>query len=657
MRKAEDRIFDEDNPDMSKSDMEQFLDLDDTDEIGLLRLPECIQKRDDLKMEEPLLPAVVNHQTMISPNLAGIRNELPLDPTTSDDLQCHDTDEKLTESLKETAASMMMAIEQEKLEPLDATIRVDVPVLDFSVVEPEWCKLRGDTSAMFKSIPRESGVLFDGTRWSRKLVADSHLNWRPWTSHDPRLAVEEPIGDAKLLATFLEPPEGESVLTSSDFVRKAPGLRILDDNGEDDEEELQTTIAPLQAPQGDWMTLIKKRKLLLDDNESKQKPGSARHGDEFRGRIRTSGAPGRLLVQEEEGAAATLLDNYLEMHIPKKTRIEHSPFFKRAESAADDGSQSLKKRRNKGIRQPTKESRPLKKTPEKATMQSDVPTTQLERLMVCPDIPHSDKPLKMIVAVNIPRRLIGHLERLSPGLQMIDRDYNAHNSSVWIPGSVRRADVASAIADEADLIPSPSTGIVLTTLIKVRQKPVLGAKRKTAHLTSRVESIAARYERLVILVSEDNKLDESMNDMSASDAAAFAGFQAFAATLPAETMVVYVGGGVETLAKWATAIAARYAAGSYQLQEFLREDETNWELFLRRAGMNTYAAQVVLGMLKGPDGEPLINHERAYGLPAFIKMSEEQRYAMFGGVLGRKVLARVGRVLDASWTGDIRRQA
>lgn len=651
LRTAEDRIFDEDSLDLADIDIEQLAGFDDACDVHLRLLPDAVQKPDDLKVEEPLLTAAVGDQTLLSPNFGELRNELSLDDTTVDALQCQPADEELAESLKEMAASVMMELEQEKLEPLDATIRVNVPVLDFSVAEPEWCKFRGDTSAMFKSIPREAGVLFDGAKWSRKLVEDSKLNWRPWTSQNPRPAVEEAVGDAKLLAPFLEPPEGEAVRTSSDFVRKRPGLAILDHVLNDDEEELQCSNPLPQTPQAEWMTLIRKRKLLLDGNDSRQNSHSkeTRHRDKSRGSVRTHGAPGKLLVQEEEGAAATLLDNYLEMHAPKKMRIEHSPFFNKTDSTAAEGSKYPPKRRDSGSDQPDVSA-------AKATLLPDVGTAELGRHMVCPELPLSDKPVRMIVAVSIPRGMIRHLEQLIPGLHMLDRDYNAHNSSVWIPGSICRSEVASAIAYEADLIPSPSTGIILTTLIKLRQKPVPGAKRKTAHLASRVESVAARYERLVVLVSEDNKLDESMNDMSASDAASFAEFQASAATLSAETTVLYVGGGAETLARWAAAIAARHAAGIYALQDYLREEETHWELFLRRAGMNPYAAQVVLGMLRASEGEPSINHERAYGLPAFVKMPEEQRYDMFEGVLGgRQVLARVGRVVDASWEDGVGR--
>lgn len=121
--------------------------------------------------------------------------------------------------------------------------------------------------------------------------------------------------------------------------------------------------------------------------------------------------------------------------------------------------------------------------------------------------------------------------------------------------------------------------------------------------------------------------------------------------------VVYVGGGAETLARWVAALVCdeyNYhmkgeAAG---VRDLLLPVETYWEVFLRRAGMNAFAAQVVLGKLKVPDGQVAVGGARGevYGLPLFVMMPRERRIVLFEEVLGgRKVLDRVSEVMDEPW--------
>ncbi|KAB5536077.1 hypothetical protein GE09DRAFT_340321 [Coniochaeta sp. 2T2.1] len=644
LREAEKRIFDGEGKEiLSNTDLEKYLDFGDADEVTLALPSGLIQKRDDLEVEPPLLPNFIDEQPPPSPDLGRIKGLGPQDTPMKDDLKVEEADDALGESMKETAAKVMMEIEQEKLEPLDGSVRVEVPVLDFSIPEPEWVKLNGDSKAIFKAIPRESDVSSSASKWTRKLIHESKMTWNFWTTQLPRPEEEEPIDDAALLERFLRPEDEADLPTSSDYVRKRPGLRVLDDDQDDDEEiePFVVTSEPPQAPQapltpqGDWLSLLEKRKAFLSGDSAKQKSHSKRKLDgEHSGSVRALKAPTNLLAQDEEGAAATLLDNYLELHAPKKPKFD-SPFFKKPDPASATSPQPPKKAIDKPPLQPA----------------VDLPAA---RLFPCPQVPDTDMPVRLITAVTLSRTMITHLERFLPGIQMVDRDFNAHNTSVWVPCSVRRSEVvASALANEADLIPSPSTGIILTTMIKVRQRQVPGGSRsQRPHLTTRVEAVAARYERLIVLVSEDNRLDESANDLASADAAAFADFQGFAAALSCEVVVMYVGGGPETLAKWAAAMAARYAAGSIDLQAYLMQEETQWELFLRRAGMNVYAAQVVLGMLRAPAEESVVGAEGMSGLPAFVTMSKQERIAMFETVLGgRRVLGSVGRLLDASW-GD-----
>jgi hypothetical protein len=94
---------------------------------------------------------------------------------------------------------------------------------------------------------------------------------------------------------------------------------------------------------------------------------------------------------------------------------------------------------------------------------------------------------------------------------------------------------------------------------------------------------------------------------------------------------------------------------------------TVWELFLRQAGLNPYAAQTILVYLRREDEE-----ERAYirytprtaaspssgedrggqGLARFIEMAPDRRREVFGELIGDRMMGRINHVLDKDWQCD-----
>ena len=82
---------------------------------------------------------------------------------------------------------------------------------------------------------------------------------------------------------------------------------------------------------------------------------------------------------------------------------------------------------------------------------------------------------------------------------------------------------------------------------------------------------------------------------------------------------------------------------SHSVSQFLIDQESTWELFLRRAGFNCYAAQVVMGMLKSSRTDGELSKE---GPAIFIRMSQQERVAAFKEMMGgRRVLDRVDQAL------------
>jgi len=88
-------------------------------------------------------------------------------------------------------------------------------------------------------------------------------------------------------------------------------------------------------------------------------------------------------------------------------------------------------------------------------------------------------------------------------------------------------------------------------------------------------------------------------------------------------------------------------------------DETTWERFLRKAGFNAFAAQVVLMKLGelshsvSIDEGEVVDCSSSFDesiIRTFVTMSAEERTQRFEGLLGcRRVLVRVNEVLEQYW--------
>jgi hypothetical protein len=331
-------------------------------------------------------------------------------------------------------------------------------------------------------------------------------------------------------------------------------------------------------------------------------------------------------------SASKALDNFLEIRASKKQKLIHSAHFN--EPSAE--SRSAKTVFLNGPTLPTR----------------NVQSNTAQKPLPLPSTHPPSTPTPYVISSTILKRrpLIRAVNALFPAAILIERDFTKHNSMAWMPNSVARSPVSSSLDSEADFIISPSTGLILSTLQKIKQQPLPGRKAKSA-FKERLEKISVRYERLIILVSEA-RTDEQTNGLDESDTLALAEAIGFCSSLEASVMIYFICGGDETLAKWLVAIMVQYGSlGGPGVQ--LLEDETLWELFLRRAGMNAYAAQVVIAELKAPEGVDVATGSKAglFGITAFVEMAQEERTLRFEQLLGgRRVLEKVGRVLDANWS-------
>ncbi|KAL1888109.1 hypothetical protein Sste5346_009796 [Sporothrix stenoceras] len=253
------------------------------------------------------------------------------------------------------------------------------------------------------------------------------------------------------------------------------------------------------------------------------------------------------------------------------------------------------------------------------------------------DIGSADLP-KAILSTAIPRTLRTFLLQLLPTLEFIERDYNQPRPGF---GGIDTSN-------EADLVVSPSTGVIMSTMVGLRQTD----SQKKPVFQNRVATVAPRYKALHILIYRNNarpiRTDggTTVNDLpelSPSDAMALAQLQGFVRSLPCtKVSASYIGGGEQAVAEWAASLLVKEANKEEgrekrrAAEKYLEEEESKWELFLRKNGLNVYDAQIVLGVMvaSGIVNKRSREHNTDYEVRRAVAVNQEERLRQFGSLVG-----------------------
>lgn len=404
----------------------------------------------------------------------------------------------------------------------------------------------------------------------------------------------------------------------------------------------------------DLSALVKKRKLELDLGGKQDKETRSKSFDNMEIAMQRNIPISNNIMPSEQNmqgdnsqglgsgllsgtfSAANSIDNYLELRGTKKPKLMDSSYFQSVPQAVQAGTKCPTPQAD--LKTAITIQLPIRKSPLAKNNCLPAPSFQ----------PPTTKTYIIVSSTLLRQRtLVKYVGTLFPGgLELIERDFSAHNTTIWMPGSVTRSPIKSPLDSEADIIVSPSMGIVITTLQKIRQKPLPGQKSKTA-IRERLEQVSTRYEKLAVYVSEGST-NESTNGLDANDCIELGSFIGFALGLNSATTVQFVGGGEEMLSKW---LAGTITQNQVIGDSAPIEEETHWELFLRRAGMNAFAAQAILADLKEPEGVDPRSPSKAglFGLTAFVEMGVEQRITRFGPLCGRGLIERASAVIDADW--------
>ncbi|KAJ8060304.1 hypothetical protein OCU04_010640 [Sclerotinia nivalis] len=580
----------------------------------------------------------------------------------------------LEEAFGKSGEQVKHRVEQERL--VDTRSRVEVPEMDFSIAGPPWMEenSRSVTAAdsTLQDLIEEIGV-DPFMRWLGLKKLHAKVPWVPF-EHSLGNVAEELMGDEKTRESFIYGPEDDEVVTSSDLIWKREGFRILrEESDEDDDDELDMGFFPKEVATTSLLTGKRKSEMQDIDQRSKQARQSASHshGDatasfrsfitpEMRNQANMEPATKRARSTFEDPtslfggifSAKNALNNFLEIRGAKLIESSHcfAPNVAPPAPPAPPNQATFNK--------------------EASVQQSPIPETHSP--LPIPTIIAPSTPISIILSSTIfkNRSLLRSLQTLLPTLQICERDFSAHNTTIWNPNSVARSPVTSTLTHEADIIISPTTGLILTTLQHIRQKPLPGHKTLVP-IRERLVKVSPRYENLIILVASPS------SELGDSDCTAWADFVGFTLTLPASTIVHYIpvdptNPEDQSMAKYISYLIIQHAPqcspscsstfpSPSPFNIDLLDQESYWEIWLRRAGMNAYAAQATIVQLKEPEPRckvgdegyememQMISEGGPYGLTLFVRMGVEERIRRLGWLVGKGVLERVSEVVDQSW--------
>jgi hypothetical protein len=550
--------------------------------------------------------------------------------------------------LEEKMSTLMNRIEQEQLDVVDATARIEIPVMDFSIPEPPWKAAEHTPIKRFRWLLVNHPSLFAMKPWLVDRRAEKQMGWNPFGRHIRRLNLNESLGVSdEELKDYMDEGKSTPGFTNGDCLAKRSALAFLrtDDDLDEldcpDAEEVMDEIhiaMPASAATGTLENMIKKRRLEMDESVLRHNPKKSKTS---RLTAQQSGAcAGSLFLDTKEAdAGGKLLSRFVDLQMGKMNTTETSPFFG---APAKQITPALARPAKPSAAQiaPVEDQQggPFR-VPVKETIHE-----KLKRLRpTYPSMPALETRGRFVVSLGMDQKLGRRIAKLLPNVELLDRDFTVYNTYIWSPGSTERKEVASDLAFEADIIASPVTGILLTNWLKLRQKPMQGETPRLPQIRERVQRVSKLYERLIVLISEDNPDGEYVGELGPVHATAYNEFVSWTTTLDTSIVVYLVGGAFETLAQWTAALMCQFASSeAMEVHESLMLQETSWEVLLRRAGMNCYAAQVLVSALKAKFGDR--------GLLSFAQMSTNDRIAKFETVLGgKKLLARVSSVFAQSW--------
>ncbi|GAB7326267.1 hypothetical protein MBLNU13_g10247t2 [Cladosporium sp. NU13] len=559
----------------------------------------------------------------------------------------------LQDIVKRGAESIQQELQNEQLIEIDTTMRVKVPKLE-AIQIPPLCDLCSSSESNETRVPTRQKMMHgisqellpDVRKWGGVAKIERSLPWAPLAAHFAKVDLVEKFDDGSLERYLTELCFGDGLgdIDVHAMIARSSGSNLLPGR-ESDDEGVEPIVTEEDGVVDETLGVSNIVQETTTDAPPSVKPGllgllQANQRD----LARPNGPHPQKAALQPPAASGS---NSTETSI--LTQNDGIAQFMQLRGKST-GVQAANGKPSNVVNDSTAQPAAQNQAPA-AIMVREADQNQAMSPMIIP-IPETqgrcNAPIPIIVssATMGNRHLLRCIQTTLPNLELCERD-------AAIPATMQHSSRAHI---EADFTISASTGVVTTTLQKLKQRPLPG-QTPTSGIRDTIVSTAIRYERLLILVSEGNSIPTEEGAVPRTldqlDCGALVDLTTWAHSLDSDVQISYVPGGEQELAGWLVAALAQH--GSIDGSMRLLQDETMWERWLRVAGMNAYAAQAVLVQLKVPDVNPQgigpTEMQKRFGVAAFVSMTAEERLEQFGAILGgERVLRRVSEAIDGGWT-------
>ena len=500
------------------------------------------RRKDAFRVEEPLLPSsqpatVVRRPTSVSfPEVAlEFVPDPPNDSSEADRTFFHDV-------IVQIATEEERKLENEQLSHVDTEGRIPIPdILPYHPLVP-W-----ETSKPDRIEQQLIDYLDSLQRWHGASKIDRTLSWTAFPVNLGRVAIVETVDDPRYLTDVLADMDLNDVISSESLLWKPAGLRILDDMAEE-EDKLEAVAYPIEDGIKDLSSAVLKRRIETEHGRLSE-PVQKRH------HVEPLEPPSAYLPPSvsRPSCSVELLGSRHSSPLNRKMRLDKLEAREEVSILSPSMSRFLQTRNISWPLAPNTENRPLPSPPMDVSGESNTRTELLEIGRPSPRPPTPSiatvRPAKpFIMSLNLimtHRPLLRDIKSRYPSAQLIERDF---------------ASASDGAFRNADIILSPSTGLVFSTLQRIKQKPLPG-QAATTGIKERLVALSTSHERLICLIAEGSN-ENNVHNIDDHDCDSLAGLSAFATTLEADVQIIYVPGGTPELAAWVVSCMAQHCVSS-----------------------------------------------------------------------------------------------